>query len=126
MEYGALIDWRVQVAMECRLRKLCIMLLMHITTEPIKCHPNLHPYFQFSRLFSLLFSLLLSRLFSRLFSRLAEIKITNPKNNLSRNEVKALKELKNNPAIYKPQKSRQRDNNSYHEQGKSDSDKPKT
>ena len=32
-------------------------------------------------------------------TQLAEIKITNPKNNLSRNEVKALKELKNNPAI---------------------------
>jgi len=31
--------------------------------------------------------------------QLAEIKITKPKNNLSRNEVKALKELKNNPAI---------------------------
>ena len=58
-------------------------------------------------------------------TQLAQIKITKPKNNLSRNEVKALKELKNNPA-YKPQKSRQRDNNSYHEQGKSDSDKPKT
>ena len=28
-----------------------------------------------------------------------EIKITKPKNNLSRNEVKTLKELKNNPAI---------------------------
>ena len=32
-------------------------------------------------------------------TQLAEIKITKPKNNLSRNEVKALKELKNNPAI---------------------------
>ena len=32
-------------------------------------------------------------------TQLAEIKITNPKNNLSRSEVKALKELKNNPAI---------------------------
>ena len=32
-------------------------------------------------------------------AQLAEIKITKPKNNLSRNEVKALKELKNNPAI---------------------------
>ena len=26
------------------------------STEPVKCHPNLHSYFQFSRLFSLLFS----------------------------------------------------------------------
>ena len=32
-------------------------------------------------------------------AQLAEIKIINPNNNLSRNEVKALKELKNNPAI---------------------------
>ena len=32
-------------------------------------------------------------------TQLAEIKITKPKNNLSRNEVKALKELNNNPAI---------------------------
>ena len=32
-------------------------------------------------------------------TQLAEIKITKPKNNLSRNEVKALKELKNNRAI---------------------------
>ena len=32
-------------------------------------------------------------------TQLAEIKITKPKNNLSRNEVKALEELKNNPAI---------------------------
>ena len=32
-------------------------------------------------------------------TQLAEIKITKPKNNLSRNEVKALKELKNNSAI---------------------------
>ena len=32
-------------------------------------------------------------------TQLAEIKITKPKNNLSRNEVKAPKELKNNPAI---------------------------
>ena len=32
-------------------------------------------------------------------TQLAEIKITKPKNNLSRNEVKALKELKNNPTI---------------------------
>ena len=32
-------------------------------------------------------------------TQLAEIKIIKPKNNLSRNEVKALKELKNNPAI---------------------------
>ena len=33
-------------------------------------------------------------------TQLAEIKITTkPENNLSRNEVKALKELKNNPAI---------------------------
>ena len=32
-------------------------------------------------------------------TQLAEIKITKPKNNLSLNEVKALKELKNNPAI---------------------------
>ena len=32
-------------------------------------------------------------------TQLAEIKITEPKNNLSRREVKALKELKNNPAI---------------------------
>ena len=31
-------------------------------------------------------------------TQLAEIKIIRPKNNLSRNEVKALKELKNNPA----------------------------
>ena len=48
-------------------------------------------------------------------TQLAEIKITKPKNNLSRNEVKALKELKNNPAI-NLKKRRQRDNNSYHEQ----------
>ena len=32
-------------------------------------------------------------------TQLAEIKITEPKNNLSHSEVKALKELKNNPAI---------------------------
>ena len=32
-------------------------------------------------------------------TQVAEIKIIKPKNNLSRNEVKALKELKNNPAI---------------------------
>ena len=32
-------------------------------------------------------------------TQLAEFKIIKPKNNLSRNEVKALKELKNNPAI---------------------------
>ena len=32
-------------------------------------------------------------------TQLAEVKIIKPKNNLSRNEVKALKELKNNPAI---------------------------
>ena len=32
-------------------------------------------------------------------TQLAEIKVTKPKNNLSRNEVKALKELENNPAI---------------------------
>ena len=32
-------------------------------------------------------------------TQLAEIKTTKPKNNLSRNVVKALKELKNNPAI---------------------------
>ena len=32
-------------------------------------------------------------------TQLAEIKIIKPKNNLSRNEVKALKEVKNNPAI---------------------------
>ena len=32
-------------------------------------------------------------------AQLAEFKIIKPKNNLSRNEVKALKELKNNPAI---------------------------
>ena len=32
-------------------------------------------------------------------THLAETKIIKPKNNLSRNEVKALKELKNNPAI---------------------------
>ena len=31
-------------------------------------------------------------------TQLAEIKIIRPKNNLSRNEVKTLKELKNNPA----------------------------
>ena len=39
-----------------------------------------------------------------------------PKNNLSRNEVKALKELKNNPAINL--KKKQRDNDSNHEQGR--------
>ena len=32
-------------------------------------------------------------------TQLAEIKITKPQNNLSRNEVKALKKLKNNPAV---------------------------
>ena len=32
-------------------------------------------------------------------TQLAKIKVTKPKSNLSRNEVKALKELKNNPAI---------------------------
>ena len=32
-------------------------------------------------------------------TQLAEIKIIKPKINLSRNEVKALKELKNNPGI---------------------------
>ena len=32
-------------------------------------------------------------------TQLVEIKITKPKNNLSRNEVKGLKELKKNPAI---------------------------
>ena len=50
-------------------------------------------------------------------TQLAEFKIIKPKNNLSRNEVKALKELKNNPAI-NLQKNKQRDNNSNHERGR--------
>ena len=37
--------------------------------------------------------------FENVKPQLAEIKIIKPKNSLSRNEVKALKELKNNPAI---------------------------
>ena len=41
-----------------------------ISTEPVKCHPNLHFYFQVSRLFSRLSSRLFSWFFSRLFSRL--------------------------------------------------------
>ena len=50
-------------------------------------------------------------------TQLAAIKIIKPKNTLSRNEVKALKELKNNPAI-KLKKGKQRDNDSNHEQGR--------
>ena len=42
-------------------------------TLPIKCHPNLHSYFQFSRLFSLLFSRLLR--FTSLRARLLYAKM---------------------------------------------------
>jgi len=51
----------------CRLspsRLLRLILICPVfCKEPVKCHPKLHFYFQFSRLFSRL----LSRLFSRLF-----------------------------------------------------------
>ena len=51
-------------------------------------------------------------------TQLAEFKIIKPKNNLSRNEVKALKELKNNPAINLKKTNKQRDNDSNHERGR--------
>ena len=61
-------------------------------------------------------SVALESYFENVKTQVAEIKITRPKNNLSRNEVKALKELKNNPAINL--KKKQRENDSNHEQGR--------
>ena len=44
-------------------------------------------------------SLALENYLENVKTQFAEIKITKPKNDLSHNEVKALKELKNKPAI---------------------------
>ena len=75
-------------------RRMILLYIYH--GQNIEPHPS---YVKSTWISQIQHSVALESCLRNVKTQLAEIKITKPKNNLSRNEVKAPKELKNNPAI---------------------------